>query len=375
MKKIGHEVLFLPTGEGNPRNGEGTFTRLSDGRILFAYTHYYGDDWHDHAIARIEGCYSSDEGETWSESVALLEKDDEAQNLMSPSLFLLSDGALGMVYLRKEVVGDQLYCNPWFRRSDDFGATWSEAVLCVDESLYYCAVNDCACISGGRILIPMSRHAPHTTNGAPRKNARPTDLLIVCSDDNGKTWRNLSSYKDPFETTIDMAEPGVYIRENGEMWSWCRTGAGHQYQCFSRDGGKTMSGVAPNFCFTSPDSPMRVKKCGKYLTAVFNPIPFNCLSDKKEQWKSPKRSPLVCAVSTDDGDSFGLNGVTPINGRHDKFVKNCYLLEDDRSNSYCYPAIQPVEDGFLVHYYHSNGTPICLNSAKIVKVRYDELDG
>ena len=64
MKNIGREVLFLPTGEGNPRNGEGTFARLHDGRIMAAYTHYYGDDWHDHAIARICAVYSSDEGET-----------------------------------------------------------------------------------------------------------------------------------------------------------------------------------------------------------------------------------------------------------------------------------------------------------------------
>ena len=38
MKKIGREVLFLTAGEGNPRNGEGAFIRLSDGRILYAFT-------------------------------------------------------------------------------------------------------------------------------------------------------------------------------------------------------------------------------------------------------------------------------------------------------------------------------------------------
>ena len=34
MKKIGKEVLFLSTGEKNPRNGEGSLLRLKDGRIL-----------------------------------------------------------------------------------------------------------------------------------------------------------------------------------------------------------------------------------------------------------------------------------------------------------------------------------------------------
>ena len=66
MKNIGKEVLFLATKENNPRNGEGTFVRLSDGRIMFAYTEYYGVDWDDDAIAHICACFSSDEGETWS---------------------------------------------------------------------------------------------------------------------------------------------------------------------------------------------------------------------------------------------------------------------------------------------------------------------
>ena len=61
MKKIGREVLFLKTGKGNPRNGEGSFIRLKDGRIMYAYTQYYGDDWNDHATARIAAYYSSDE--------------------------------------------------------------------------------------------------------------------------------------------------------------------------------------------------------------------------------------------------------------------------------------------------------------------------
>ena len=61
MKKIGKEVLFLSTGEKNPRNGEGSLLRLKDGRILYAYTQYYGDSWQDHATARVAACYSSDE--------------------------------------------------------------------------------------------------------------------------------------------------------------------------------------------------------------------------------------------------------------------------------------------------------------------------
>ena len=65
--------------------------------------------------------------------------------------------------------------------------------------------------------------------------------------------------------------------------------------------------------------------------------------------------------------------ITPMNGGFKPFVNNCYLLEDDTTNSYCYPAIIEVEDGFLVAYYHSGNTDVCLNCTKIIKVRFDEI--
>ena len=44
-------VLQLPPNPGNPRNSEGGFVTLRDGRILFVYTRYYGESWDDHAPA------------------------------------------------------------------------------------------------------------------------------------------------------------------------------------------------------------------------------------------------------------------------------------------------------------------------------------
>ena len=53
MKKIGKEVLFLSTHKNNPRNGEGSLIRLKDGRIMYAYTDYYGTEGDAPATARI----------------------------------------------------------------------------------------------------------------------------------------------------------------------------------------------------------------------------------------------------------------------------------------------------------------------------------
>ena len=46
-------ITNLFHGEGNPRNSEGAFVELKDGRILFAYTRYKGASWADAATADI----------------------------------------------------------------------------------------------------------------------------------------------------------------------------------------------------------------------------------------------------------------------------------------------------------------------------------
>ena len=101
---------------------------------------------------------------------------------------------------------------------------------------------------------------------------------------------------------------------------------------------------------------MHVKDCGALTVAAFNPVPEHLLREDYEPWG---RTPYVLAVSTDRGESFKK--------------ENVFYLEDDLTNGYCYPAIIECADGFLVAYYHSNGTGIPLNSTKIIKVKYNEI--
>ena len=380
MKHIGRSVLFLAAKPGNPRNGESTFLRLPDGRIMFAYTEYYGDSWEDHAIAHLCACTSADEGETWTGPRVILEKDERALNIMSPSLVRMNNGDLGIFYLRKEKMPDNgQICMPKFRRSKDEGLTWSEPQDTGFPEGYYCGINDCAVrLKSGRILYPASYHGIRydaygtcTLDLSAQKNS---DVRFTYSDDDGMTWQVLPAVlKTPYDDRHGFAEPGVYEHEDGTLWCWFRTGYGFQYHSHSADGGVTWDPAEPNFCFTSPDAPMRVKRVGPYVAAVFNPIAFNCLRENSEVWGSPKRTPIVCALSADDGHSFADRGICGINGGLRAFSEHCFLLETDRTDSYCYPSIQETADGFLVSYYHSNGTPACLNSSKIVKIRWEEL--
>ncbi len=379
MKKIGKEVLFLKTGECNPRNGESTLVRLKDGRIMHAYTEYYGDDWEDHATARISACYSADEGESWSEPCVIIQKPEEAQNIMSPSLLRLPDGGLGMIYARKDVQADMgVSCMPVFCRSDDEGKSWSESVFCGMPLGYYCGINDGVLVTrDGVIYMPMSYHGErYDALGKmnPKPVCRAGDIRVAVSCDSGRTWHaHPHVFTSPYTDSVGLAEPGLFEHENGDLWMYARTGYGHQYQSLSFDAGDTWTPVEVNVRFPTPDAPMRVKRVGKYVAAVYNPIAYNCLRTDREVWGSPRRTPIVVSLSADDGRSLDARGVNIANGAMDAIVQNTYLLEDDTSDSYCYPAILETKDGFLVSYYHSDGSEICLNSTKVVKVYFEEI--
>ena len=46
------KIRLLPPGKGNPRNSEGDFIQLKDGRIMFVYSHFSGGG-SDHAAGHL----------------------------------------------------------------------------------------------------------------------------------------------------------------------------------------------------------------------------------------------------------------------------------------------------------------------------------
>ena len=92
-------IYNLPHGEGNPRNSEGSFVKLNDGSIMFAYTRYRGNSWDDHATADIVAIKSADGGRTWSDYSIL--QPNRAANVMSVSLLRLQDGRIMFMFLEK----------------------------------------------------------------------------------------------------------------------------------------------------------------------------------------------------------------------------------------------------------------------------------
>ncbi|MGM9625789.1 MAG: sialidase family protein [Eubacteriales bacterium] len=370
MNQIGRQVSLLATGENNPRNGEGTFIRRRDNTILYAYSRYTGNNWDDHAAADIAGILSCDEGETWGEPFIILRHDEMSSNYMCPSLIRMHNGDLGLVYLRKyrnrdaSAVGLQeaMLDTICFVRSADEGNTWSEPVVCTTEPVYDVIENDHAQIlqyqtdaNNGRILIPVNRHSVWT-DGTLR-NSGYGRMFFIASDDDGRTFRTISDMygicNAPYSAT-GLQETVIYEEKTGCLRAFSRTDQLCQYECFSSDGGAVWTENHPIPFFSSAVSPMNIRRACGLTAAVFNPIPLYTARDTVGVWG---RTPLVCAVSEDDGKTF----------------PRIYAIEDDPHNGYCYPSIFDGGDYMLVGYYHSNHTGIVLNANKIVKINKEEL--
>ncbi len=352
---IGREVLFLHTDKKTPRNGEGTFLRLRNGAVFFVYTKFSGSNWHDDASADIAALISFDEGETWEDTGIIISHDETSRNLMCPSLLRMNNGDMGIVFLKKMKEG--INAVPWFTRSSDEGKTFSEPVRCIpDYDNYYVIENDHAIrLKNGRILIPANYHTKEN-DGIPDYNEHGLKV-IFCSDDDGKTWKEIGERQDiPFShrSETGLQETCIYETKSGRLRALSRTDMAFQYECISDDWGENWTCPEPNRFFSSPDSPLLMKRACNMTLAVFNPIPNYTTRDGEKTWG---RTPLVCAVSDNDGISFD----------------RIYFLEDDPENGYCYPAIFDGGDYALIAYYHSDNTEIPLNSLKIKKILSSEL--
>jgi len=355
--KIGREVLFINAKDGNPRNGEGSFLRLEDNSILFAYTKFSGNDWHDECTADIVALTSYDEGENWVDERVLFTHDENSRNYMCVSLIRMNNGDVGLIYLRKDK--ETINAVPYISRSSDEGKTFSVPERILDDyDNYYVFENDHAVVlQNGRIILPLNLHSA-SVNGEMQITGHGLKC-IVASDDDGKTWRETAERQDiPFADKSDtgLQETMVYQHSDGVLHAYSRTDLAFQFECFSYDNGETWTDPSPDRFFSSPDSPLLIKRAGEFTLAVFNPIP-NYTTRPNADGNTWGRTPLVCAVSEDDGKTFS----------------RIYALEDDPDNGYCYPAIIDGDDYFLVSYYHSNNCEAPLNSCKIVKVLYDEI--
>lgn len=315
---------LLPPAPGNPRNTEGDFLPLRDGRILFAYTKFTGGGG-DHATAHIAARYSSDFGTTWSSNDVTLLENEGGMNVMSVSLLRLKkSGRIAFFYLRKD---SETKCAPFLRYSSDEGKTWTREPMAViqDNPGYHVLNNDRVIqTSRGLLVAPVALHTSAEGKWTGRGSVR-----VYVSDDEGQRWRRTPQVIEcpDAANATGLQEPGVVELKDGRLMLFCRTALGSQYVCYSKDAGESWTEPGPS-ALVSPVSPASIERIPKtgHLLAVWND--HTRIAPELER----RRTPLTLAVSRDEGKTW---------------ERKRNLLEDPKG-WYCYTAIEFVKDRILL---------------------------
>jgi len=294
--------VVAPAGPGNSRNTEGSIIELSDGRLLLAYTRFYGGG-EDESAADIVGRYSGNLGRTWGEAF-VLQANDAQQNVMSVSLLRLPTGELLLGYLRKNSLVD---CTFVVRQQQGLATAFGPETLVTAPTSYFVVNNDRLLrLSTGRLVVPAADH-----RGAPQNWAG----IGVCfvSDDNGATWRRGEELR--CDGAAGLQEPGVVELRDGRLLMIIRCSLGAVYKSYSTDGGLTWSPPVTTG-LAAPVAPATIKRIPSTgdLLLIWNHSP-------------DRRVPLSAAISRDDGETWEhIRDLEP-EGRSFAYTSICFVDE------------------------------------------------
>lgn len=315
-------VLRINPGPDNPRNSEGSFIGLKDGRILYVYSRFMGSTGSDHAPAQLVGRYSADGGITWTKEDQVIVDKEGDLNVMSVSLLRLQNNNIALIYARKNSMDD---CLPQMRISKNEGKSWSDPTSIIQDRKGYFVVNNDRVVQlkSGRILVPLSLHKIPSAQWSNKGTIR-----CYFSDDQGLTWKSGEAVPSP--DSIITQEPGLVELRNGNVMMIIRASNGFQYQTFSEDHGQTWSFAKPSG-ISSPISPASIKRIPKTGDLI---LVWNNNGANGPAYFKGKRTPLTIAISRDEGKTWEKK-------------KN---IEDDPNGTFCYTAIHFTNHHVLLGY-------------------------
>lgn len=320
-------VLDLATSPENPRNTEGSFIRLKNGDLLYAYSKFTGGT-SDHATGHIAARLSTDGGLTWTKEDRTLASNEQGLNAMSVSFLRLKSGEIALFVINKNTMRDS---RPVMRLSRDEGKTWTDAMPTIPDAGYFVLNNDRAVqLKSGRILLPVALHRNETDD--PKQFNSQGVAMVYLSDNKGKSWRRSQTVLENPTNRNGFQEPGIVALKDGRLMMFLRTSQGSQYVSYSNDNGDTWTPAQPS-TLQSPLSPASIKRIPKTgdLLAVWN-------DHSKEA--STRRTPLTVAISRDGGKTW-------------ESAKN---IEADPQGWYCYTAIEFVGNRVLLGYVSGSTT-------------------
>lgn len=376
MSSYKHLVHELPPTKGNPRNSEGAFLRAKNGDILFAYSRYNGISDSDNASCDIALIRSSDEGEHWSyDGIIAYAKDFGVSNVMSVSSLIQNDSSLAFYFMIKENDGRSTIGRCISKDGVSFSPENAERCDFKAKDGYYVVNNDrISRLSDGRIIFPAAYYPSWIEWSGKAKGT------LLVSHDDGKTIEDGGFYLESeygVNKRYGLEEPGAVETDDG-IYMWFRTMYGCQYEakCEGLDL-STFSAPLPSM-FTSPRSPMQIKRIDGVYYAIYNPIPN--YNGRVYYPGTAGRSPIVIRKSL-DGVNYGplnvIEGIETMRGSDGQSSFFLDVVEDKLSSrGYCYPAIFKTNDNCLLIAYCRGDEFIdgdILDNTGIIKFKLESL--
>jgi hypothetical protein len=356
---IGKVIKEIAPCQNNPRNSEGCFHRFDDGKIIFVYSRYRGNDCNDNATCDLYKTVSYDGGETFVEDEPVFRCEDlGGTNIMSVSLVRLKNGNAGLFFIRKE--GERK--STIMRSESTDGEKWSAPVKILHEEGYFVLNNDrLVRLADGRLAFPVSEHRVHDVlkESGWTTEFSPGVVYAYISNDDEHFFRTGLGYT--INTPSGLQEPLLLQRKNGKVACYARTDKGCQYFMQAKDKGLSTWSEPKRTVFDGSIAPLSMKYIDENtLLAIWSNYP------KKEDWNTwlengnftYYRSSFVCAYSKDDGKTFS----------------SPKTIEYNLECGYCYCAIEPLGNEILLAYCSgSKEDGCCLNRITIRKIKLSEI--
>lgn len=226
---------------GHRASRSGPIGALNDGSLLWVTTEpeapYLSKSmW---PISRVAVRRSTDGGRTWGEG-RILQQGTKEYSLLSHNIYPTDAGTLLHIFVRysgydyETGVPEKSLSEVFIQRSEDNGATWSNAVKMPTGERYQGDVLSMEQLRDGRLVYPFCFLTNVRSQFA---------VSAMYSDDDGKTWKRSESILRTggggFES--GASEPTVVELLDGKLWMLIRAQTGFLWQSFSTDRGATWS--------------------------------------------------------------------------------------------------------------------------------------
>ena len=255
---------------------------------------------------------SRDWGRTWSAPRILVDKGGEPILGSHITMLRLKSGRLGLVYAsdaaplaRTGRDGGTL-----FRTSSDEGDSWSEAVA-IEPRFGICCSGHALVLTSGRVVVPLFRWiSPDPSGDAENWSVNGWDdddsggTLSYCycyvSDDEGETWQiSLSElFISRQRAAFDLEEPTIVELTDGRLLMHMRSQVGRIYRSFSADGGICWSSPQPVHIAAAYTPQILRRMPGGEILMIWNQ------ASRQEILCGLHRTRLSCAVSRDEGQTW-----------------------------------------------------------------------